>query len=169
MKFIDTCGVMLFINQYDMLRLHYNLGRKSAEKCVAKNEKQFCIPMPALGEAVYKVHEKCKDDADNVLVELNRLMRSGFLRVRFINNPSKTFQIARQLSSEMDDDRDSISPMDALILATAITEQDCIAFYTTDTKLLLDTHVMDIIRNSRDDLGLQPMHVYDMDSILRRW
>lgn len=59
--------------------------------------------MPALGEAVYKVHEKCGDDADDILKELNRLMKNGFLRVRFINNPSKTFQIARQLSSEMDD------------------------------------------------------------------
>ena len=150
-----------------MLRPHYNLGNKPAESCVAKNEKQFCIPMPALGEAVYKVHEKCGDNADEVLEELNRLIRTNFLRVRFINNPSKTFQIAKQLCSEMKDDRDSIYPMDALILATAITEQDCYALYTTDTKLILDTRVQDVISDSRDELGFQPMHVYDIDDILR--
>ena len=167
MKFIDTCGVMLFINRDDALRRHYNLGKKEAESCVAKNEKQFCIPMPALGEAVYKVHEKCGNHADDVLKELNRLIRNDFLTIRFINNPSKTFQIARQLSSEMNDDRDSISPMDALILATAITEQDCVALYTTYTKLILDTRVKDIISDSRDDLGFQPMRVCDIDDILR--
>lgn len=167
MKFIDTCGVLLFINKDDMLRRHYNLGNKQAESCVAKSEKQFCIPMPALGEAVYKVHEKCRNDADDVLGELNRLIQKDFLTVRFINNPSKTFQIARQLSSEMNDDRDSISPMDALILATAITEQDCVALYTTDTKLILDTRVKDIISDSRDDLGFQPMRVCDIYDILR--
>ena len=167
MKFIDTCGVMLFINQKDMLRRDYNLGTKPAERCVGSNEKQFCVPMPALGEAVYKVHEKFGDDADDILKELNRLMKKDFLRIRFINNPSKTFQIARQLSSEMDDDRDSISPMDALILATAITEQDCIAFYTTDTKLISDTRVHDIISESRDDLGFQGMRICGIDEVLR--
>lgn len=54
MKFIDTCGVLLFINRKDMLRPHYNLGNKPAESCVVKAEKQFCIPMPALGQVVYK-------------------------------------------------------------------------------------------------------------------
>ena len=168
MKFIDTCGVMLFINQRDMLRRVYDLGIKPAESCVGRNEKQFCVPMPALGEAVYKVHEKCGDDAGDILRELNRLMKDGFLRVRFINNPSKTFQIARQLSSEMDDDRGSISPMDALILATAITEQDCVAFYTTDTRLIADTRVRDIISESREDLEFQEMRVCDIDDVLRR-
>ena len=167
MKFIDTCGIMLFINKKDVLRLHYNLGNKSAESCVAKREKQFYVPMPALGEAVYKIHEKCRDDADDVLMELNRLIRKDFLVVRFINNSSKTFQIAKQLSSEMNDDRDTISPMDAFILATAITEQDCTAFYTTDMKLILDTRVKDIISESRDDLGFQHMNVYGIDNILR--
>ena len=168
MKFIDTCGVMLFINPRDMLRRDYDLGTKPAESCVGKNERQFCVPMPALGEAVYKVHEKNGDDADDILKELNRLMKKEFLRIRFINNPSKTFQIARQLSSEMDDDRDSISPMDALILATAITEQDCVAFYTTDTKLISDTRVRDIISESRNDLGFPEMRVCDIDDVLRR-
>lgn len=41
MRFIDTCGVMLFINRDDVLRRHYNLGKKEAESCVAKNEKRF--------------------------------------------------------------------------------------------------------------------------------
>lgn len=150
-----------------MLRPHYNLGNKPAESCVAKTEKQFYIPMPALGEVVYKVHEKCGTDADEVLKELNNLMRKDFLKVRFINNPSNTFQIARQLSSEMSDDRDSISPMDALILATAITEQDCTRFYTTDRKLILDTRVGEVISSSRDELGFQPMYVCDMGDILR--
>lgn len=159
MKFIDTCGVLLFINRKDMLRPHYNSGNKPAESCVAKAEKQFCIPMPALGEVVYKVYDKCGADADEVLRELNNLIRKDFLKIRFINNPSKTFQIARQLSSEMSDDRDSISPMDALILAAAITEQDCIKFYTTDRKLILDTRVMDVISESRNELGFQPMRV----------
>ena len=100
-------------------------------------------------------------------MELNNLIRKDFLKIRFINNPSKTFQIARQLSSEMSDDRDSISPMDALILAAAITEQDCIKFYTTDRKLILDTHIMDVISGSRNELGFQPMRVCDIDDILR--
>lgn len=167
MKFIDTCGAMLFINKNDTLRPHYNLGNKPAESCVARNEKQFCISMPALGEAIYKIHDKCGTNAEDALKELNRLIQKDFLRVRFINNPSKTFQIAKQLSSEMDDDRDSITPMDALILATAITEQDCIALYTTDTKLILDTRVKDIISESREDLGFQQMRVCDIDDILR--
>lgn len=81
MKFIDTCAVLLFINRRDMLRPHYNLGNKPAESCIAKNEKQFCIPMPALGEVVYKVHEKCGNDADDILKELNRLIRKDFLNV----------------------------------------------------------------------------------------
>lgn len=55
MKFIDTYAVLLFINRRDMLRPHYNLSNKPAESCIAKNEKQFCIPMPALGEVVYNI------------------------------------------------------------------------------------------------------------------
>ena len=57
--------------------------------------------------------------------------------------------------------------MDALILATAITEQDCVTFYTTDKKLILDTRVKDIISDSRDELGFQQMYVYDIDDIFR--
>ena len=87
MKFIDTCGVLLFINKKDALRPHYNLGNKPAEKCVAKNEKQFCIPMPALGEVVYKVYEKCGTDADNVLKELNNLIRKNFLKGNWSGPP----------------------------------------------------------------------------------
>ena len=34
MKFIDTCGAMLFINKIDPLRPHYYLGNKPAESCV---------------------------------------------------------------------------------------------------------------------------------------
>lgn len=41
MKFIDTCGVLLFIYRDDALRWHYNLGKKEVESCVAKNEKRF--------------------------------------------------------------------------------------------------------------------------------
>lgn len=168
LSYIDTCCVMMFVNKTDSLRSTYSIGNKKAEGCVKSGQREFCIPMPALGEAICKIRDKCGSERTmEALEEMNRLMDEGFLRVRYINDPSATFGLARSIAREVDDDRDAISPMDALILAAAATEQDCSIFYSTDVKLVSDCNVSQIVNDWREGQGLGEIKLLGISSVLR--
>ena len=123
--------------------------------------------MAAFGEAICKVRDTCRDDIMQTMTEMNRLMDEGFFNVMYISNPSAVFRIAKDLSAGRKDGRDEISPMDALILASAVCEKDCDTFYTSDIKLLRDTNVQEIVCNERMDLGYEPLNIREVVEILR--
>ena len=80
--------------------------------------------MPAFGEAICKIRDKSKGNAENAMLEMNRLMDVGFLAVRYLSNPYEIYGLARELSRSVNDQRDAVSPMDALILASATVDQE---------------------------------------------
>ena len=60
LKYIDTCCLMMFVNEKDALRKDYNIGRKKAESCVQRNLGPLSIPMPAFGEAIWMIRGKSR-------------------------------------------------------------------------------------------------------------
>ena len=157
---------MLFIDERDVLRRDANMKRGKIDQILGKN-KRFCIPMAALGEAVHMVRKKHpgKDKYGPILEELNRLLDSGYLEVRFISDPEATFSLAREISTMYQDPRDRISPMDALIVASAATDQDCVSFYTADSQLISNSNLTGLIYQSRSDAGYNQMKIGSVSNL----
>lgn len=166
LSYIDTCCLMMFVNRGDSLRRDFNLGSKSAENCVKKNITSLCVPMPAFGEAICKIRDKSKGNAEDAMLEMNRLMDTGFLAVRYLSNPYEIYGLARELSRSVNDQRDAVSPMDALILASATVDQDCRLFYTTDVKLYAGCKVLDTVSEWCESMGFDKMNVKQLSRIL---
>ena len=159
---------MMFVNKDDSLRKALDIGTKAAENCVRKNIRSLCVPMPAFGEAICKIRDKTKEKAKDGLLEMNRLMDSGFLSVRYLGNSYQVYGLARELSKDVNDPRDAVSPMDALIIASATADQDCRTFYTTDVKLFTECRVSDTVSEWRENMGFEPMAISQLSRILNR-
>ena len=166
LSYIDTCCLMMFVNKTDRLRNELGIGQKSADKCVKRGVGNFCVPMPAFGEAICKIHDKAKDRTADVMNEMIHLMDTGFITVRYLNNPSDVYGLAKTLSKDVDDKRDAISPMDALIVAAAAVEQDCRVFYTADVKLQTEFAVSDAVSEWREHHDFDPMVIKPIDVVL---
>lgn len=155
---------MLLLNPDDHLRRQFDLGNKPAENIVKKNN-NFVIPIPALGEAVHKIREKRPKSFQDDMSELDRLIRIGFLTINFIQNPTDTYCWAKKLSSMEDDDRNIISPMDALITATAITDPNSSTLYTMDNILLTNYNITDKINDWREERNMGSLSIQSFISI----
>lgn len=166
LKYIDTCCMMMFINRNDKLRSIYSINDKKAESCTKTNYREFCIPMPAFGESIYKIREKSPRDYNDSFVEMNRLLDKEFLKITYLNS-SEAFSLAKTISSAYDDDRDVISPMDALILASATTDDECDVFYTSDSKLISNSYVSETVEEWRSDHNMRSIKIKELSSILK--
>lgn len=156
----------MFIDRKDILRRDYNVRDNEIEKSLKKHD-QLGLPMPAFGEVICKVRDKCGDNVHVVLKEMNRLMDDGIIVPCYLKNASATFNIAKELANIVEDDRDQISPMDALIAASATTDPCCTILYTTDIQLITDSRVSDIINDWRDERDYKPLAIRDISNILR--
>lgn len=144
---------MMFIDEKDKLRKKYNIERKSAEACTARNHGQLCISMPALGEVYFKQREKDSVRFDCSFNNLNRLIDKNFFDVRFIDEKGDTFGTAKEImdrSRSHKDERNVITPMDALILSMAIVDPHSSVFYTEDDKLFCNEDIFNIIDEYRE-------------------
>lgn len=157
---------MLFIDEGDVLRNAANIRRGKIDHILGRN-KRFCIPMVALGETIHMVRSKHpgKDNYGPILEELHRLLDSGFLEVRFINDPEATFRMAREISTMYQDSRDRISPMDALIVASAATDQGCVSLYTADSQLISNSNLSGRIYDWRSDAGYNQMNIESVSNL----
>lgn len=154
---------MLLLNKDDMLRHQLGLKSKPAEALVKKGSR-FVIPMPAAGEALIKIREKHRDSFKEIMAEFDRLLDNEFFTISYVKDAT-TYEWARRLCSEKKDSRDWISPMDALITASAIVDEKCATLYTTDTTLLMDLDVLDDVnewRLQRNIPKLKIRSVYDV-------
>ena len=156
---------MMLVNENDELRRDFGIRSRDAKR-ILKCRQQLCIPMPALGEVFCKIRDKCKDNSNEVLLTLNKLMDDGYFRTRYISNPYDTFELSKRLSNRRRDSRDLISAMDALILATAIVDPDCTEFYTSDTKLVSDSNVSEIVADYRENNDYDRMAEIPIDKII---
>lgn len=155
----------MFANKDDVLRKDMNVGKGPIESIIRGGS--FCIPMVALGESIHMIREKCREGYMDVLEELMGLLDSGFLETRYISDPDATFTLARKISSVTVDDRDRISPMDALIVASAMTDQTCTALYTSDSRLLSDANVSEAIAEWRESQSYPYMTIHDVSDLFR--
>lgn len=57
--------------------------------------------------------------------------------------------------------------MDALIVSSAAVDDSCSRFYTTDSRLISNSEVSDIIGEWRDNMGYRPMTIMDVSDIFR--
>ena len=156
---------MMLLDPNDNLRRIFNLGTKTAEKILRKNV-SFVIPAPALGEAVMKVRDKRPDKFLDDMAELDRLLKTGLLNLSYIHNPTGVYYWAKRLSEMDNDDRDTISPMDALIAGTAIADPDSTTFYTVDS-LLTNSSMWDDVAEWRNDRGMRKISVSGIEDVIR--
>ena len=120
-----------------------------------------------MGEAVMKIMDKRPSSFQAAMQEYERLVRSGFLSVSYIRDPSFTFSLSKGISKEREDPRDRISAADALILACAAADKDCSTFYTSDSKLLTDSFVSEAVDDMRCGSGYEEMRIMDIADMLR--
>lgn len=165
MSYIDACIMVMLARKDDSLRKVFGIGKKDADYILRKQ--RFSIPMAALGEAVHQIRQKSRNDYKEPLDDLNRLLDKGRIKAEYIKS-REVFAIAKEISSEKEDVRDQISPMDALILSSAAVDDSCSRFYTTDSRLISNSEVSDIIREWRDNMGYRPMTIMDVSDIFRR-
>ena len=158
--------MQMFVDRKDSLRRDYNIRDNGIEVSLKKQRPQLALPMPAFGEVLCKVRDKCKDDFETVLDEMNRLIDNGTVIPCYLKNAVDTFRIAKDLSAVMDDDRDQISPMDALIVASAVTNPNCTILYTTDSQLL-SISLPDSAVDWRADNGCKSLAVRSILDIIK--
>ncbi len=129
----------------------------------------MCIPMFALSEAIHTIKEKRKEDGLEVVRELYRLIDKGELKVRYFTRDTAlgAFDLAKELISIDGDERDYVSPMDALILATAASDPECSVLYTTDKTLLINAEIYNTIRTWRNDRGYESFRISDISEIIK--
>ena len=149
-------------------RRDYGIRMNGIENSLIKNHGLLGIPMPALGEAICKIRDKCKDRASDVLLEMNRLMDKGIITPYYIQNAQETYGLASRVSIETEDDRDQISPMDALIVAAAAVDPKCSVLYTTDSTILTDVTLSEMIDGWREDKGYKNLAIQDISGIIKK-
>ncbi|MBQ8180325.1 MAG: hypothetical protein IJ026_07845 [Candidatus Methanomethylophilaceae archaeon] len=170
MSYLDTCCIMLFMNRWD--RLRNSLGVKTnrnAESLVRRNHGRFIASVPALGEAIQMTHAKCDSDTEtDAHTELIRMMDNGFIEPRHIISGREAFRLAGRIASgSVNDDRDTVSPMDALITAVAATDPECVTLYTTDDTLNNNYHVHDTVCEWREAMGYdRPLRIVHLVDVL---
>ena len=157
----------MFINDRDPIRNDYGMKKKKAENCVNRSAYPFTIPIPALGEAVCKLHEKTGDRWNDVMCELDRLIGIGFLNTSYLQDPAELYAVARELCEQTDDQRDMISPTDALIVAAATVDPNCCALYTTDSSILSVLSTSEKVSDWREEHHYRPLRIHDPSSILK--
>ncbi len=145
----------------------HDLGKRNAEAIVMRNHGRFGVPMPAFGESICKIRDKYKKNCNESFAEMDRLINHRFMEIKYLKNPVETFSIARKISSESSDSRNVISPMDSLIMASAIADPDCYSFYTADKKLTSDMKIKDIADQWRKSHGFRTMDIAGIFDILR--
>ena len=166
MTYIDTCVLMMFIDTKDPLRPEGTRWKK-IENVLKKNVKQIAVPMPAFGEAFCKIRDKAEDRIHDVREELDRLINANYIKIRYLRNGIDLFSIASRLSKKNNDDRNNVSPMDALILASALTEPECTTFVTTDTTLLMNSDILELVEEWRSNNDMHELKIVDVNAIFR--
>ena len=158
----------MFIDQKDPLRYGYGIrySSKIESSLISRNRGILCVPMPALGEVICKVKDKCDGRESEIMTELYRLL-DNTIHIRYIRDASDTFGLAKAFSKDVSDDRNRISPMDALITATATVDPDCSVLYTTDSILLSDARVSEIIDDWRCNNEYGSMSIRDVSDIIK--
>lgn len=111
------------------------------------------IPVSALGEVISKIRDKKRDRAPEALLEIIRLLDADVVAPLYIRNGYDTYNLAKEMSNTVRDRRDFISPMDALIVASAVTEPMCSAFLTSDKTLISDEDLPLIANDYREQHG----------------
>ena len=168
LRYLDTCVLQMFIDQKDPLRYGYGIryNSKIESSLISRNRGTLCVPMPALGESICKVKDKCEGRESEIMTEHYRLLDS-VLHICYIRDAPDTFGLAKTLPKDVSDDRNRMSPMDALITATATVDPDYSVLYTTDSKLLSDARVSEIIDDWRSGRGYIPLSTRDVSDIIK--
>ena len=156
----------MFADQKDILRNQYGIRlNNEIEKSLKKAHPFLMIPMPAVGEVFCKIRDKRKDSQEAIL-EMNRLFDSKVVSPAYLKDGEEVFALAKEISKKMDDDRDQISPMDALIAAAATVDKNCVYLYTTDNTLMSDITILDTINEWRSERKYPQLKITEITNIL---
>ena len=150
------------------MRKQHSIRTNKIESYLGRNHGIIGIPMAAFGEAICKVRDKRKDGSLEVFSELIRLLDAGVITPFYIKDGYNTYDVARKVAEPGWDARDNISPMDALIVASAIAEPSCTLLVTSDQTLTFNSKVSRIAREYREQRGYSPFKIKDVDVILKR-
>jgi len=168
MKFLDTCVVQMLADKRDSLRRTYKYRANEIRSSLKKEGGEFAVPMAALGEAIIKIRDKNGIRSEEPLLELHRLLSAEVLKPYYIRNAYDTYQMARDIVRGTDDARDNISPMDALIVASAIAEPMCSTLVTSDKSLISNDTISRISLDYREEKGYAVLNITDLPSIIHR-
>lgn len=159
--------MMIFADRKDSLRKEYQIRAVAIDKLLNNIHPELKIPMPALGETYCMIRGKCKEREKEVFDEMSRLFDKGIVSTAYIGDAESTFYLAKTFSEEVRDDRDYISPMDALILATAVADEKCQVFYTTDSRLMTNSALAEKIHEWREEHNYPQLKIKEAIDLIK--
>ena len=168
LMFLDTCVLQMFADSRDILRKRYSIRTGSIDSSLRKNRGALVAPMAAFGEVICKIRDKNGGRSVETLVELNRLLDRCIIVPFYIKNGYDTFGVAKKMTERNPDERDNISPMDAFIIASAITEPRCRTLLTSDSTLTFNPRLSEIANDYREQHGYDPFSIRNVDEILKK-
>jgi hypothetical protein len=142
-----------FIDKRDSLRR--DVGNPAVNRALTKPRERFRIPIPAIGEAFHIINTKATENLDrkkDAFRELEYNVRNNVFEITGLGKNSDAFIYARELVEYCSDNYEQITPMDALIVAVAITDVDCSKVYTKDNMLLMNTKIHEHVDEKRESL-----------------
>jgi len=88
-------------------------------------------------------------------VALDTLLDDHILEIIGLGSTSDAFMYAKELMETCTDEYASCSltPMDALIVADALIDNECLTVYTTDINLLMNAELRDKVNEIRENIN----------------
>lgn len=166
MSYLDTCYIVAFIDERDKLR-------KDICRDIRKyrSSKSYYVSMPAIGEAIMVITRNAKKDPDpkgrlmTAFNELINLLVGGYFVIKDGNNNNNgtVFELAKNLQScNGSAPRDKVTFMDALITAIAVLDEDCQGLCTTDSRLLMNDNVYNIVMSERNKHTIKEFRIQEL-------
>lgn|GEM_PF-1493277 len=155
MSYLDTCYLIAFIDKKDDVRRHEN--REIGRALSGNKRERYKIGIPVIGEAFSIINMKCQKDIKrkrDAFKTLENMLDECVLEIVGLGSTSDAFIYARDLMEICTDGyaNSALTPMDALITADALIDNECQTIYTKDSNLLMNVELRDKVNEIRENI-----------------
>jgi len=125
-------------------------------KIIAGTRKErYKVPIPVIGEAFLILNEKRDNDIKREAFKvLETLIEEKRIELIAFGKSNDAFRYAKELMDQCTSDyrQENLAPMDALIVADALIDNQCTKIYTNDTLLLFDKNLRETVNEIRRNI-----------------
>jgi len=135
----------------------YKANAKELGKIKSGTRKErYKVPVPVVGEAFLKLNDKRDLNVKrNAFKLLENLIARKRIELIAFGRDSTAFGFAKELMDHCNPThyrQDLLSPMDALIIADAMIDNECLKIYTNDSMMLMDLSLHERVNEIRSNI-----------------